>query len=74
MLLLSNYVEKTYLRFMYLNFLLIVTMNNFKLLGIPLAVLLTITIISAGFTNSAYAHDNKVKVGCKDLDIAIVPL
>lgn len=47
-------------------------MNNNKLLGIPLAILLTITIISAGFANSAYAHGSKAKVGCKDLDIAIV--
>ena len=37
-----------------------------------MATLLTITIISAGFTNSAYAHGSKVKVGCKDLAITIV--
>ncbi len=48
-------------------------MNNYKLIGIPLAILLTVTIISAGFTNSAYAHGSKVKdVGCKDLAIDLV--
>ena len=47
-------------------------MNNYKLMGIPLAILLTVTIISAGFTNSAYAHSSKVKVGCKDLAIDLV--
>jgi hypothetical protein len=33
--------------------------------------LLTITIISAGFTNSVYA-DGKTKVGCKDLGLALI--
>jgi hypothetical protein len=47
-------------------------LNNYKLLGIPLAILLTITIISAGFTNSAYAHSHKVKVDCKDLGLALL--
>lgn len=47
-------------------------MNNNKLIGIPLAVLLTVTIISAGFTNSAYAHGSKVKVDCKDLAIDLI--
>ncbi|MGE5633944.1 MAG: hypothetical protein ACM3VV_01805 [Deltaproteobacteria bacterium] len=42
-------------------------MNNYKVMGIPLAILLTVTIISAGFTNSVYAHSSKVKVDCKDL-------
>ena len=41
-------------------------------MGIPLAVLLKITIISAEFTNSAYAHGSKVKVGCKDLAIDLI--
>ncbi|MGH9982275.1 MAG: hypothetical protein ACRD6U_12070 [Nitrososphaeraceae archaeon] len=47
-------------------------MSNYKLLGIPLAILLTISIISAGFTTSAYAHGSKVKVGCKDLAIGLI--
>ena len=46
-------------------------MDNYKLTGISLAMLLTITIISAGF-NSAYAHGSKVKVGCKDLAIDLI--
>ena len=38
-----------------------------------MAILLTITIISAGFTtNSAYVHGSKVKVGCKDLAIDLI--
>ena len=37
-----------------------------------MAILLTITIISAGLTNSAYAHGSKVKVGCKDLAIDLI--
>ena len=48
-------------------------MNNKKLIGIPLAVLLTITIISTGFTsNSAYADSKKVKIKCKDLAIDLI--
>jgi hypothetical protein len=47
-------------------------LNHYKLIGIPLTVLLTITIISAGFTtNSAYAH-GKTKVGCLDLGLALI--
>lgn len=41
-------------------------------MGIPLVVLLTLTIISAGVTNSTYAHGSKVKVGCKDLAIDLI--
>ena len=44
-------------------------------MGISLAVLLTVTIISAGFTtiNYAYAHSSKVKnVGCKDLALTLI--
>jgi hypothetical protein len=48
-------------------------LNNYKVLGIPLAILLITTIISIGFiTNSAYAHGSKVKVGCKDLALALI--
>lgn len=48
-------------------------MNNYKLIGISLAVLLTLTIIIVGFTtNSAYAHSSKVKVGCKDLALDLI--
>jgi hypothetical protein len=58
---------------MYFNSLLIDTLKNYKLIGIPLAVLLTLTIISAGFTtNSAYADNKKVKVDCKDLAIDLI--
>lgn len=46
-------------------------MNNYKLTGLSLAILLTITIISAGF-NSAYAHGSKAKVGCKDIAIGLI--
>ncbi|MGE5635206.1 MAG: hypothetical protein ACM3VV_08230 [Deltaproteobacteria bacterium] len=41
-------------------------------MGLPLVILLTIAIISAGFTNSAYAHSSKVKVGCKDVAFALI--
>ena len=47
-------------------------MNKYTLIGLLLAILLTITIISAGLTNSAYAHGSKVKVGCKDLAIDLI--
>ena len=40
-------------------------------MGLSLVMLLTVTIISAGF-NSAYAHGSKVKVGCKDLAIDLI--
>lgn len=39
---------------------------------IPLAFLLTLSIISIGFTNPVYAHGNKVKVDCKDLAIDLI--
>ena len=48
-------------------------MNNYKVIGIPLAILLAVTIISAGFTtNSAFAHSKKAKVSCYDLAIDLV--
>ena len=41
-------------------------------MGLSLAILLTVTLISAGFTtNSAYAH-GKTKVGCLDLGLALI--
>jgi hypothetical protein len=40
-------------------------------MGLSLVMLLTVTIISAGF-NSAYAHGSKVKVDCKDLAIDLI--
>ncbi|HEX6646140.1 MAG TPA: hypothetical protein VF047_03095 [Nitrososphaeraceae archaeon] len=46
-------------------------MNNYKLIGLSMVMLLTITMISSGF-NSAYAHGSKVKVGCKDLAIDLI--
>jgi hypothetical protein len=43
-------------------------------MGIPLAVLLTLTITTAGLTttNSAYADSKKAKVSCYDLAIDLV--
>ena len=41
-------------------------------MGIPLAILLILTITTAGFTNSAFAHSKKVKVSCIDLAIDLV--
>lgn len=46
------------------------TLDNYKLMGLSLVMLLTVTILSAGF-NSAYAH-GKAKVGCKDLGLALL--
>ena len=44
-----------------------------KFLGLPLAILLIITIIfSSSFINSSYASHNNVKVGCKSLAIALI--
>ena len=40
-------------------------------MALSLVMLLTITIISAGF-NSAYADSKKVKINCKDLAIDLV--
>ena len=40
---------------------------NYKFFAIPLVVMLATTILSGGFIITAYAHDKKVKVGCKDL-------
>ena len=65
-------MKDIYLIFKYFNSLLIDTLNNYKLIGIPLAILLAVTIISAGFTNSAYADSKKAKVGCYDFAIDIV--
>jgi hypothetical protein len=45
---------------------------NYKFLAIPLAVMLATTILSGGFIITAYAHDKKVKVGCKDLALALI--
>jgi hypothetical protein len=47
-------------------------LKTYKLIGIPLAILLILTITTAGFTNSAYAHGSKAKVGCKDLAIGLI--
>jgi hypothetical protein len=47
-------------------------LNKYTLIGLLLAILLTITIISVGLTNSAYVHGSKVKVGCKDLAIDLI--
>jgi hypothetical protein len=47
-------------------------LNKYTLIGLLLAILLTITIISAGLTNSTYVHGSKVKVGCKDLAIDLI--
>jgi len=65
-------LKKTYLIFKYFNTLFIDTLNKYTLIGLFLAILLTITIISAGLTNSAYAHGSKVKAGCKDLAIDLI--
>ena len=51
------------------------TSNNNKnriVLATMLGAILAITVISTGFTNSAYASHNNVKVGCKDLAITLV--
>lgn len=49
------------------------TLNKYTLIGLPLAILLAVTIISAGFTtNSAFAHSKKAKVSCYDLAINLV--
>ena len=58
--------------FKYFNSLLIDTLKYYKLIGIPLAILLILTITTAGFTNSAFAHSKKVKVSC--IDLAIDPI
>ena len=47
-------------------------MNKYTLIGLPLAIGLKITIISAGLTNSGYAHGSKLKVGFKDLAIDLI--
>lgn len=65
-------LKETYLIFKYFSNFIIDTLNHYKLIGLPLIVLLTIIIISAGFTtNSAYAH-GKTKVGCLDLGLALI--
>ena len=65
-------LKEAYLIFKYSNILLIDTLNNYKLIGIPLAILLTLTMTTAGFTNSAFADHKKVKVSCIDLAIDLV--
>lgn len=47
-------------------------MKNYKLMGIPLAVLLMVTITSAGYTNFVYAKHDTVRVDCKDLAIDLI--
>ena len=47
-------------------------MNNYKLLGITLEILITSSIISAGFTNPAYAKSSKVKVDCTEVAITLI--
>jgi hypothetical protein len=47
-------------------------LKNNKLIGIHLAILLILTITTVGFTNSAFAHSKKAKVGCYDLAINLV--
>lgn len=37
-----------------------------------MAILLTTSIISAGFTNPAYAKSSKVKVDCTEVAIALI--
>jgi hypothetical protein len=45
---------------------------NYKFFAIPLVVMLTITILSGGFIITGYAHNKKVKVGCKDLALSLI--
>jgi hypothetical protein len=64
-------------KFKYFDVILIVLMSNifnrnYKLLGLPLVILLIITIFGNSFINSAYASHNTVKVNCKDLAIALI--
>lgn len=40
--------------------------------GLPLAILLAITVVSSGFIDSTYATHNNAKVGCKDLALALI--
>lgn len=52
-------------------------MNNaikidYKLFGLPLGILLIITMVSSGVIDSVYASHNKVKVGCKDLALVLI--
>ena len=48
-------------------------MNRYyRFFGITLAILLIITVFSSSFIDSAYASHNSVKVGCKDLAIALI--
>ena len=52
-------------------------MNNtikidYKSFGLPLGILLIITMISSGVIDSVYAGHNKVKVDCKDLAVALI--
>jgi hypothetical protein len=46
-------------------------MNNYRLMGLSLVMLLTITILSAG-VNSAYSDSKKVKIKCSDLAVALI--
>jgi hypothetical protein len=47
-------------------------LNNYKLLGITLAILITSSIISAGFTNPAHAKSSKVRVDCTEVAITLI--
>ena len=46
-------------------------MINYKII-VALVVLLTTSVISTGFVNSADASHNSVKVDCKDLAMALI--
>ena len=45
---------------------------KYKLFVMSLVTFLTITIISTGIIDSAYASHKKVKVGCKDVALALI--
>jgi hypothetical protein len=65
-------MKDIYLMFKYFNNTTNRHMNNYKLMGVSLAVLLILTITTAGFTNSAFADGKKVKVSCIDLALDLI--